>query len=246
MLRVVDGLLAVLRDRRDPMERRWRKLVGLADDCRQAKVDKLRDDQMSDFVELMAVAAEDKLPLDPATLPRPSWVGRVLFRQFAAIYTRKDHGPNRGPALGGVWARLRAGASFSRGRGAVPRLHAWLPETTFEKLEQPVGPLPKDAEEILERYYTLKIGALQFCGPANFGVAFWEGLEALALTFPVLCWVSRAFTDVPRAEAIVKALSIVDDHFGFNKVLATLRNRMSLSILAGQGELAKLIAWYSR
>jgi lysine-N-methylase len=244
--RLLDTLLVVIRDRRDPLERRWRKLLAFAEECRQAKVDRLRDDQIADFVEVMVEAMDDKVPMDAGSLPRPGWIGRVLFRQFAAIYTRKDHGPNRGPALAGVWGRLSAAATFARGQGVVPRLHAWIPETTFEKLEQPIGVLPRDVEEILERYYTLKVGALQFCGPANFGVAFWEGLESLALTFPVLCWVARAFNDGPRTEAMMKALSIVDDHFGFNRVLMTLRNRMSLSILAGRGELSKLIAWYSR
>jgi lysine-N-methylase len=186
------------------------------------------------------------VPMDAGSLPRPAWVGRVLFRQLAAIYCRKDHGPNRGPALKGVLSRFAAVMDFTRGRGPVPRLHGWIPETTFERLEEPAGPPSPDAEEVLERYYTLKVGALQFCGPANFGVPFWEGLEALALTYPVLLWVSRAFRDGPRAEAVARALSIVDDHFGFNRVLATTRNRLCQSILASQGELSKLVAWYSR
>jgi lysine-N-methylase len=246
VLKVVDALLAVLRDRRDRLERRWRKVLAFVEECRQARLERLRDEQVDDFIPLMLGAVEEKVPMDAGTLPRPSWTGRVLFRQMAAIYSRKDHGPNRGPALKGVLGRLAAATTFARGRGPVPQLHAWVPEKTFEKLEEPAGPPPPAAEEVLERYYSLKVGALQFCGPANFGVPFWEGLEALALTFPLLLWLSRAFTDGPRAEAVVKALSIVDDHFGFNSVLATTRNRLSQSILANQGELAKLIAWYSR
>jgi hypothetical protein len=75
---------------------------------------------------------------------------------------------------------------------------------------------------------------------------FWEGFEALALIYPILMWLSRAYTDRPRQEAIVQALSIVDDHVGFNPVLATRRQRLSFRILARRGELARLIAWYSR
>ena len=44
----------------------------------------------------------------------------------------------------------------------------------------------------------------------------------------------------------MKALTVVDDHFGFNKILATYRQRTGFRILARQGELARLIAWYSR
>jgi hypothetical protein len=54
------------------------------------------------------------------------------------------------------------------------------------------------------------------------------------------------YRDIPREEAIVRALSVVDDHFGFNRILATTRQRIGFRILARQGELAKLIAWYSR
>jgi hypothetical protein len=44
----------------------------------------------------------------------------------------------------------------------------------------------------------------------------------------------------------MRALSIVDDHFGFNRVLASQRQRLSFRILARLGELPRLIAWYSR
>ena len=125
-------------------------------------------------------------------------------------------------------------------------MHAGLPETTFEEVEKPRGPLPLDAEAILERYYALKVGSLQFCGSASFGMPFWEGFELLALTYPVVLWVSRMYRDVPRDEAVMKALSVADDHFGFNRILATRRQRTAFRILATQGELPKLIAWYSR
>jgi lysine-N-methylase len=125
-------------------------------------------------------------------------------------------------------------------------MHRGLPETTFEQLEVPLGPLPAAAEEILERYYTMKVGSLQFCGAASFGLPAWEGFEDLALTFPILLWVARMFRDVPREEAVTKALTVVDDHVGFNRVLATFRQRLGFQILARRGELARLIAWYSR
>src|SRR5262249_44089882 len=116
----------------------------------------------------------------------------------------------------------------------------------FEQVEKPVGPWPLETDHILERYYAVKVGSVQFCGPANFGMSLWDGFEALMLTYPVLLWVARCFTDRSREEAVRRALSIVDDHFGFNRVLRTVRQRASFRILARSGELAKLIAWYSR
>jgi lysine-N-methylase len=125
-------------------------------------------------------------------------------------------------------------------------MHQHIPAVSFEDLETPCGSLPSEAEEVLERYYTLKVGSLQFCGAASFGLSFWEGLESLALTLPIVLWLARAFRDRPRHEAIIEALTIVDDHVGFNPVLATRRQRLSFRILARRGELARLIAWYSR
>jgi lysine-N-methylase len=198
------------------------------------------------LLKIVRHKVEAETPPNLMTIPPPGWMGRILFRQAVALYTRKDHGPNRGLAGQGRVALLWAAIRFGRGRGAVPRMHKWLPETTFADVEQPRGPWSIEVESILERYYTLKVGALQFCGPASFGLPFWEGLESLALTFPVIAWVARVFKDDCREAAFLKALSIVDDHFGFNRVLRTARQRLSFRILARSSELSRLIAWYSR
>jgi lysine-N-methylase len=92
----------------------------------------------------------------------------------------------------------------------------------------------------------LKVDSYQFFGPTNFNVGFWEGLESLLLTFPATMWLSRMFRDRPREQAVTQALRIVDDNFGYNRLLGTRRQRLSTRLLASRGELTKLIAWYSR
>jgi lysine-N-methylase len=246
LLRFVQALLVLLRNKRDRVERRLRKCLALAEFCRQARWDKVAGTDLIEMMEVVVAELDKKVPADPQEVPPPSWVGRVLFRQAVALFTRKDHGPNRGVVRHGRLGLLAAACRFAWGRGPVPAMHGWLPQTTFEAIEEPRGPLPDAAEQVLERYYAIKVGSLQFCGPAYFGLPFWEGFEALALTLPAILWVARAFRDVRPEEAVTRALSIVDDHFGFNRVLATGRLRLSFRILAGQGELARLIAWYSR
>jgi len=66
------------------------------------------------------------------------------------------------------------------------------------------------------------------------------------LTLPVVLWVARLYRDLPREQAVVNALTIVDDHVGFNRVLGSFRQRLSFSILARTGQLSRLIAWYGR
>jgi lysine-N-methylase len=244
--RCVDALLATLLERRDPLERRLRKALVLAGEMRRARLDDVRGKRLTELLTLLRTAADADTPANLMALARPGWVGRLLFRQAVALYTRKDHGPNRGEAARGRMGLLAAAWRFARGRGRVPRMHLAIPETTFAQVEAPRGPLPAEAEAVLERYYHLKVGALQFCGPASFGLPLWEGFESLALTFPVILWVARAFADRPRAEAVVQALSVVDDHVGFNRILASTRQRLSFRILARTGELSRLIAWYSR
>jgi lysine-N-methylase len=121
-----------------------------------------------------------------------------------------------------------------------------LPEANFEQLEEPTGELPAATTKLLERYYQVKVESYQFFGPTNFNASFWEGLESLLLTFPATMWLSRMFRDLPRDQAVSLALRIVDDNFGYNRLLGTRRQRLSTRLLASRGELTKLIAWYAR
>jgi lysine-N-methylase len=242
-LRLVDALVKLIRDGRDPVERRMRKCLYLAEQMRKAKLAEVRGQRLGELLDLMISSTEQEVPSSPELVSPPGWIGRILFRQAAALYTRKDHGPNRGLASRGRVALMQAAYRFTRGAGPVPRLHAKLPEATFEQLEEPRGPLPPEAEAVLERYYTIKVGSLQFVA---FGLPFWEGLEGLAVTLPVIRWVARMFRDRPPVEAVTQAIVIVDDHVGFNRVLASLRQRLSFRILARNGQLSRLVAWYAR
>jgi lysine-N-methylase len=246
LIRIVEALQRLLRNRSDRMERRLRKCLALANLCRQAKFDSVNGQRLVELLDLLAAGLEGEVPTDPAAVARPGWTGRLLFRQALALYARKDRGPNRGPATLGRLSLLSAAWRYARGRGEAPRLHGWSPQTTFEKAEEPAGPLPADAEALLERYYLIKVGSLQFCGVTNFRMPVWEGLESLLLTFPILMWLRRGLADLPPARALTRALSIVDDNFGYHPVLGSGRQRFALRILARTGELERLIAWYSR
>jgi lysine-N-methylase len=145
-------------------------------------------------------------------------------------------------------ALLRAAWRFALGSGKVPQLHAALPVASFEQLEAPLGPLPVEAEAVLERYYLTKLEALQFCGPANFGFPLWTGLSSLALTLPAVLWLARAFSAaaMPPVEAVTRAVRIVDHNFGYHPQLGGGFRSFALHVLMGRGELEKLIAWYAR
>jgi lysine-N-methylase len=241
--RFVNAIADILKNSQDRLERRMRKCLYLAKLCRQAKFDKVTGPRLEEFLKVVCSGLELEVPAEPKPDP-PSWVGRVLFRQAVALYARKDSGPNRGLASQGRVALLLAAARFAGGQGAVPRLHDHIGHTTFADVEANRQPATAEEESLLERYYLTKVGSLQFFGPGYFDVPLWEGLEGLAVTFPAISWLARTMPGVPRLEATTRALSMVDDHYGFNLVLGSVRQRLSFRILARSGQLEKLICWY--
>jgi lysine-N-methylase len=246
LLALVRAFLGVLRNRQDRMERRLRKCLALMTLLRQARLTNLPGKQLTEFLGIIGGSLDSTVPADPAGLPPPTWIGRVLFRQALGIFLRRDRGPERGIAHLGRLTLLGAAWRFARGTGPVPRVHNLLPEATFETVEARASRLPAEAEEVLERYYTIKVEGLQFFGPANFNLPFWEGLEMLLVTSPVLLWTARCWPDQAPAEAIMRALTIVDYHFGYNPILSTQRQRFSFRLLHSSGELVKLIGRYAR
>jgi lysine-N-methylase len=238
--------IAILERPDSPLEYRLRLCLALDTLCRQAKFDAVQGARLSEFLELVTDSLTSELETDLEAIPQPGWIGRVLFRQAAAVYSRRDTGPRRGVSSRGRMALLWAAWRFMRGKGRVPRVHGLMPETRFEQLDQPAGPLPPESERMLTRYYQVKVESMHFFGPTNFHLPYWDGFESLLLTFPVIQWLSRAFSDKSRHDAITLALRIVDDNFGYNKLLGMTRQRFSTRLLASRGELAKLIAWYAR
>lgn len=242
-IRVFRGIVL---DERRSLEWRLRKCAAVIDLCRQSQFDKITGDRLKEFLDVIGEGVNPDVPPRPEAVAPPGWVGRMLFRQVLAIYARKDRGHHRGISKHGRLALLWAAWRFALGSGRVPRVHGLLPEVTFEHAENPAGPLAEDATKLLVRYYQVKIESGQFFGPNNFGRQFWDGLESLLLTYPAIRWLARALHDRPRQEALTLALRIVDDNFGFNPLLGSRRQLVGTRMLARRGELARLIAWYSR
>ena len=122
--------------------------------------------------------------------------GGVLFRVLLPIFAREDRTCRRAAGVRGRLGRVLVGWRFARGRGPVPRVNEFLPETSFEEVER-CGGMPPEMDETLERYYVVKLNSLQFCGPPNFDLPLWAGLESLVLTLPMIFWLRRAFADRP-------------------------------------------------
>jgi lysine-N-methylase len=244
--RVVQVLVEIVQDRRDPLERRLRKCLAVARIGSKTQWNNLEGHRVTKFLRAVRDAMEAEVPRDPADLPPPDPVfGGALFRLLLAIYAGRDRNVRRGSSILSRLRRVVAGCRFVRGRGPVPRVNEFLPETTFEEIERSGSNSP-ELDETLERYYVVKLNSLQFCGPPNFGLSLWAGLESLILTLPMILWLRRAFTHLPPVEAVQLAIQLVDDHFGGDPMLGFAHIQSLIRMLTGRGELEKLVAWYSR
>jgi lysine-N-methylase len=270
--RIAAAVSKLLADERDPFERRWRKVLFIVSMLRKATFDGGGDPKtrrgdrgetaggsphrravtggrLSEMLHVLGEAAGDEEPKTAAEVPRPSWVGRTVFRQLAAVYARKDHGAEKGTAQRGPVGRVWSAVKFAAGRGRVPKLHAALTDAaTFAAGETPLGALSDATVSLLSRWHRMKVESLQFCGPPNFGLGVWEGLESLALTFPAAMWLARVLVagGMPVDAAVTRAIRMVDDNFGFNPLLGSARQKFALRLIANRGDLPRLVAWYGR
>lgn len=255
LLRLASGVAGLLGDTSLPLERRWRVVLKLAELCRGMQLDgggnpkrAVTGNRLTEMVKALGRAAAEETP-DAAEVAPPGRTGRLVFRQLLAVYVRKDHGPEKGSAQRGPFGRIAAAVRFARGTGKVPKLNSLIPEgVRFVAAEEPLGGLSRQSDGLLTRYYRQKVESLQFCGPTNFGVPFWDGLVSLALTVPAVMWLARVLVagGLDRDEAVTRAVRVVDDNFGYNKLLGLGRQKWALRLLAGRGDAARPVAWYGR
>lgn len=221
--------------------------IAMVDELKNMNLNSLKISQIIEFLDIFEKVTISDVPVDPFSVSPPDWVGRVIFRQVSALFTRKDHGPNQGIANNGRIALLKAAMRFTRGTGKVPKLNAWTSDITFKQIESMRCGLDYESNELLKRYYVVKMESLQFFGASNFGIPFWEGLNILLLTYPIIVWTALSMGENHRlVDNIQKAMSLVDDHFGFNKIIGSFRQRYGFRLLSQRNSIEKLIAWYSR
>ena len=223
----------------------WVNLVG------QSRFDKIRGERMAEYLNIITTAAEPEVPTDLTTIPEPSRIARMHFRLLAGQYARKDTSVEARAGWGGRWRLLKAAIKLSRGRGNVPALQPTLKEVPFSQLEQPFGGLPVGAEELLTRYFRVKIQGWHFFGPAYYDVPFVEGFQSLALIVPSILWIARwiaasADRQTLTLEDLQQAVTIADHHHGYSPLWGEYSFRSRVRTLARLGDIERLIAWYSR
>lgn len=180
---------------------------------------------------------------------KPKHGTRVMFRQLAAIYAKKE-GSESG------WSNFISALSLIAGKGELPQLQPHLPKARFEDLERPIGSLDSESIELLTRFYRVKLSSLAFFGSAHFGYTVIEGLGALLLTYPLILYFARWFAREREAPAeggfggsltlpsVSQAVQLIDAAYGYRRALTLMAQRKRVELLTQEGALSRLMAWY--
>jgi lysine-N-methylase len=234
---------------------KWCRATTWIDLVSQARFEKIRGARLDEFLALVSEAARAEWPqrtiaeLPPGDAPPPLAVQQ--FRLAAAFYARKDTEADRAQGWRSRWRLLRAAWKFARGTGATPVLRDDLPPVPFDALERPFGAWPSEVEEILTRYFQVKVHGLHFCGPAFYGFDFVQGARSLALVLPVVAYLARWFAAAEgraslSTEDVSRALAVADHNHGYSESLGGWNARRRLQLLAGLDAFHPLIRWYAR
>lgn len=228
------------------VERLYRALflVGLIDESR---FDLIRGARMADFLEIISEAARSEDMPEPV---QPARVMQMQFRLLVAHYARKDTVADLDAGLAGRWRLFRAATGFASGRGFAKPLQECFKEVSFDTLEQSFGGLPEDFEDILTRYFSVKLQGLHFCGPAYYGIPLVEGFRSLVLIVPVMCWIARWLAaSQDRSEWTIddlrQAMSIADHHHGYSPIFGSSGFRRRVNAFARSDELVRILSWYT-
>ena len=221
----------------------WLRLVE------KAQFDNITGGDLDEILDVLAEAAKDKVATDLHGSPAPSRIGRMLFRTLLVQYARRDTVLHLESAGRHRWKLLRAAAKFAAGIGKAPPLQDVFKPVAFSSLEKPFGGIPAEAEEILTRYFRMKVQGIHFCGAACYNLPLIEGFRNLALVFPVALWLARWLAasegrNTLRSEDIARAISIADHHHGYSPALGSGNSQLRARMLARRDDIARLCAWY--
>lgn len=226
--------------------------LQIADTLETARLGNLTPGQLTELLQLIAQETLSGIDDIPAEAPKPKSVSRRHMRMLVAQYTRQDTMAEAAKGFSGYWQRFRTSIAFTRGKGQVPAVRSEFQPATFAAINEPFT--FEDAatiDEIMQRYFRVKLQGIHFCGAAYYHAPLIEGLRSLMLVWPSVMWLARwravgEGRGVVSAQDVVTALTIVDHNHGYSEVLGLRSSRLRVSLLARMGQLQPLCLWYSR
>jgi lysine-N-methylase len=249
LIRLARGFRQMLDDTSTELQTRVMRIAFVNDMLARARFDKIRGERIDELLTVLWNASADECP---TLFVEPTPMTRTEFRLLLAYYARKDMLSSTGR---GIIARLRmvaAGLALARGRGKSPALQGRLPPASFASIEGPMSfsdPAQQaGSDELLQRYLSVKLEGLHFCGRAFYNLSFCEGLANLLLTLPLIHYSARWIATGSGRSTVVlddvrAAVAIIDHNHGYSPALAMRNNRSRIRRLLGPDVLPRLTAW---
>lgn len=224
-------------------------------------------EQLGTLLPLLHEASVRAYPGGVVPEQPPSKLARIMFRQFVAQLLRHDTAVLARRGLSARLSLLVQGLRFTLGLGRIPQVadpesvrvafveRAGLGKADtsvrFQQLEQPFGGRTADCDDVLERYFRVRIQGLHFCGPAFYGYSLIAGFQSLALMYPAVMWTARlraarAGRSQLQKSDVEAALATLDHNFGYSPVMGLQTSRQRIRQLAQMQQITTLCAWYSR
>ncbi|MEX1232322.1 MAG: YkgJ family cysteine cluster protein [Planctomycetaceae bacterium] len=250
-LSLVDAVDGVLATPRAPLLVRLLRALSLVDLIGQSKFEKIGGSRLKEFLDLVVQASQAEVAAEDITPREPTAAGKMQFRMLVAQYARKDTHADLARGWRNRWRLLRSAMAFAKGNGTIPILQENFGETAFSDLEGEFGGVTREMDEILTRYFRVKVQGLHFCGAAYYDVPFTEGFQSLALMFPVVMWLARWLAVGDRRTTITtddvsRALAVADHHHGYSPIFGSPSFRRRVRLLASMKDIERLCAWYGR
>ena len=211
----------------------------------------LKGSTLDEVLEALSKSAGRNTPRDLGSVEPPGGASRSPFRLLLLQYARKDTGAHLQKIWPYRWKLLKSAIRFTVGAGEIPVLQEGFKPARFAELEKPFGGVPDLGEEMLARYFRVKIEGIHFCGPAYYNLPFIEGFRHLALLFAATLWLARwRAAGENRAaltfEDVAFAIATADHPHGYAPAFGSANFRRRARLLAKAGEIQRLVAWYAR
>ena len=257
---VVEHIDAWLRDAGRPIADRLIGLCNLVDTLGEAKLVRLRSEQLRELVGLLtadlpnAVQAHHEQPPAAPTKRQLKLFRQSVFAHCESITLTQAQAPFF-QSLKYRWNQLARARRLASGTGPIPPLVRGIDpdgSADFARLEAVTPDADLDAlacEELLTRFLRAKLLGRAAFGKGYYGWPVIQGLAALLLTMPITGWLTRFVAAAAgrltySREDIVRAIGIVDRNAGRVPELGSRPAAMRLRYLTGDRGLLRLILAY--
>lgn len=208
-------------------------------------LDQIVGESADEILEALVRRSKEKVARLPVAPEMPSRFGRLFLRMLVLEHARSTTVEDRSVRSSHRWKLLVAACQFMLGARSTPAVRPELKRVRFAEIERAFGALPPAAEELLDRYFRVKVRSLQFCGKGFHDCSLIEGFSNLVLMYPIILWLARwlAVSDGRAALSegdVQRAVSMADYQYGFAPYLAG-RTRL----LRRRNDVFRLCAWYA-